>query len=791
MKTTTIAMFVGLLFSQSALANTSEQAFFKDTYQSHYDLMDARLQSLRSLAANETNVTIKDGKRYLAVNGVEYQLTSDNNLIFDLPKPTFLDETNIRNVFDFFNDDWELTWYDGGVVAVNKLFGNYDYGNGCQMEYFPHGSLQQGERTNLVMDTRTCQVNAFDTTLKNLDLGYQINAAELGLDPAQISAIERDGNRLYVSQNSNPGYVAIIDIPSQQVIGEIRGLDTATGFAGYNQISELYINDQQLYVVSRYSHRVDIFDLANNHQYLTTLGTGRDNGSNSLHRTQAVVANQDYVLVADANSTIKAYRQQDVCPENSLKTPIAGLLQFEGKYSHRLVQLHLLQDYLVAHTAGKNYYIYDLRKLENAISSGIPLAAEKVIAHSSLQKMDRDGDQLVVNVANRIEWHQVADVIANDFLFRQPQFTVNNINQQPVSALNDLHLLDNTLISANSSGFGVNSLLTKEISFVADNQLDITPIHFDQLMPTAVSYIFDKDEPYEVLADRTLRSVNMNSLVKTELLDNNTVQITNYAAKELRDINIEAKLSGINKWLILGQFDRLPAYAQITLPLSAFGEQGRFNSANRDGIFDLSELLNSNINLPGQFSYRFSSNSDPFAQKLARLKPSWNIRFASNSTGQWRPINALYAKEWLIMATNLAYMVSTEEFKHVWFNFKDLMGYEMFGNGGNDYVSNGIFTAADYQHYYDSLMKRPYLNLGITAMGGGLGGGGITGVDTFNFVSHYYGSWGIIAHEFGHGFDGATSYGHQSAFANGGYGWHPLITVLANYQIRKSDLPYL
>ncbi|MGL5046195.1 MAG: hypothetical protein ACRC6S_01070 [Shewanella sp.] len=53
MKTTTIAMFVGLLFSLSALANTSEQAFFNDTYQSHDDLMDARLQSLRSLAAKE------------------------------------------------------------------------------------------------------------------------------------------------------------------------------------------------------------------------------------------------------------------------------------------------------------------------------------------------------------------------------------------------------------------------------------------------------------------------------------------------------------------------------------------------------------------------------------------------------------------------------------------------------------------------------------------------------------------------------------------------------------------
>ena len=127
-------------------------------------------------------------------------------------------------------------------------------------------------------------------------------------------------------------------------------------------------------------------------------------------------------------------------------------------------------------------------------------------------------------------------------------------------------------------------------------------------MPAAVSYILRNDEPYEVLIDRAQRSVNINSLVKTELLDNDTVRITNYAARELHDINIESRLNGINKWLILGQLDRLPAYAQITLPLSAFGEQGRFNSASRDGVFDLNNLLDNSINLPAQFEHRFSSN---------------------------------------------------------------------------------------------------------------------------------------------------------------------------------------
>lgn len=790
MKTTTLATLIGLLISAPALAQNNEQDYFKQTYQDHYDQMTARLDALRQSAADDSNVIIKDGKRHLAVNGTLYPLTADNNIIFDMPRP-FLDETSLRNVFDFFNEDWELTWYDGGITAVNKLFGNYDYGNGCIMEYAPRGQIQNNARTNVTLETSSCSVNSFDTSLEYLDIGSSMSFEQLGLDGNKITAIERYQDRLYVSQNGNPAYIAIVDLNSRAVIGEIRGVENANGnLSSYNEISELFIKDNRLYVVSRYSHRVDIFDLANDHQHITTLGTGRDNGTNSMHRAQAVFANNDYVFVADANDKILVYRQQDVTPENNLKTPYAGLIQFEGKYSHRLVQMHQIKDYLLVHTEDKNYYIYDLRKLDETLAAGTPLTPEQIINNSSLQKIDVDGTQLVANFNDRIEWYDLDTLVANDFVFKQPTFAVTHLGERPIGAMKDVHLLNNKVISASSTTLSTNERLSKEITFNADERVSVPPLVFDQIMPAAISYIFDKDEAHSVLVDRHQRSVNINSLVKTELLDNDTVRITNYAAKELRDINIESKLNGINKWLTLGQIDRLPAYAQITMPLSAFGENGRFNSVNRDGVFDLNNLLDHSVNLPGQFEHKFSSNSDPFAQKLARLKPTWNIRFSDRNGGDWRAMNALYAKEWLIVATNLAYMVSTEEFKHVWYNFKAVNGYEMFGNGGNSYVPNGIFTAADYDYYYHSLMKRPYLNLGITAMGGGRGSGAITGVDTFNFVSHYYGSWGIIAHEFGHGFDG-NSYSHESSFARGSHGWHPLMSGMANYHIRKGDLPYL
>ncbi len=45
------------------------------------------------------------------------------------------------------------------------------------------------------------------------------------------------------------------------------------------------------------------------------------------------------------------------------------------------------------------------------------------------------------------------------------------------------------------------------------------------------------------------------------------------------------------------------------------------------------------------------------------------------------------------------------------------------------------------------------LTLALPAMGGGLGGGSVLGVDTWIFYGHYrHSGYRIIAHEFGHGF---------------------------------------
>lgn len=628
-----------------------------------------------------------------------------------------------------------------------------------------------------------------ETVLEYFERSHTLNAADMGLDSITISAIERYQDRLYVTHDTTPGVVLVVDATTGRTIDRIEGIPHGSGISTYRRINELHIDGNLLYVASLSSNRVDVFDLDDNHRHITSLGNGAYYGANALVHAQSVVTTNEYVIASDASDVIKVYRQQDVAPENHYRIPHYGYLQFEGKYTNRKVQMHTLGDYLLVSTENRNYFVYDLRKLESAVASGTRLAAEKRV-DVKIQKIDKVGEQLVVNLNGRLEWHNISDVIANDFTFTQPTRVITSLDGASVGNLKDVHFTHTELVTASANQVHFDTLRESSVTFTPNAQVDTTKLVFDDLAPFSVGEILSMDEPHHIITNPSLRSVKINSPVKTEFIDTETVQITSYAAVELTDLKIEVKLDGTDHWLLLANLDRIPAYAQFTLPLSAFGT-GQFNTSDGSGTVDLENVFNSTLNYTSQFDYRFDSYSDTFAQTLASLKPSWRMQFANEKDGKWREVNGLYAREWLIILTNLAYMVSQEEFEYLWFNFEEVMGYRMNGTAGPVDGPGGFFTPEDTLYWYNALLNREYVNGGVTQNGGGLGAAWITGFDTWMFYTHYYGTWGIIAHEFGHGFDGKGTYHHHTSFANSGSGWHPLITQLANYHIRKGDLPYM
>ena len=82
-------------------------------------------------------------------------------------------------------------------------------------------------------------------------------------------------------------------------------------------------------------------------------------------------------------------------------------------------------------------------------------------------------------------------------------------------------------------------------------------------------------------------------------------------------------------------------------------------------------------------------------------------------------------------------------------------------------------------------MNRDRIDLGVTSMGGGLGGGTVLGIDTWIFYAHYFNTdVGIIGHEFGHHFGS-----HDSAWANSSYGLQPVNQQ--SYSVSFKDTPVL
>ncbi|WP_240309011.1 hypothetical protein [Vibrio cholerae] len=477
------------------------------------------------------------------------------------------------------------------------------------------------------------------THLEYFERGLTLNGDMLGISGLNITAIERYQGRLYVTQDTTPGLVLILDAQTGTMLGQIEGIPHGSGISTYRRINELYIDNNLLYVASLSSNRVDIFDLDNNHQHVMSLGTGSYSGKNSLLHAQAVTTTGDYVVIADASDKIKVYRQQDATPENNLRAPQVATLQFEGKYTNRKVQMHVLDHYLLVQSENKNYYIYDLNKVESAIAAGIPLQAEQRI-DVKLQKIDKDGEQLIVNRNGKLEWHKVSDVVANHFQFTHPMRTVTQLNGTSVGSQKDLHFTNNELITVAANEIRFDALRTNAVTFTPNVSVETTKLKFDELAPFSVSEILSLDEPHHILTNPSLRSVKINSPVKTVLLDKDTVQVTSYAAVELTDINLQLKLEGIDHWFVLANLDRIPAYAQFTLPLDAFGS-GQFNTSDGVGELDLESVFSSSMEYVNLFDYRFSSNTDVFAQKLAALKPTWSVRFNPNTHGKWRAMNAL------------------------------------------------------------------------------------------------------------------------------------------------------
>ena len=613
-------------------------------------------------------------------------------------------------------------------------------------------------------------------------------------------AVEMNDTHAFVALNSDHGAVKVLDLQTGQVVDEINATDN--NLPGYGTIDDITI-DENLLFVSANNQTVDIYDLNKDNQLFMSLGTGSSRGENSLNRTKGIAASQNHIFVLDSTKEIKVYSKDVLHPANHLKAPQSGMLSVPSYGNYRSAHMEVIGDYLFFSEFGSYAYVFDLTKLDSAINHGIALEPIRKInlwAH----KITQDEGHLIVHTKGKIEFFDIDKLVQSNFSFTNPDSTVTSISGWGITELRDIQSHKGKIITADENFVNIDSIHEVTTKFTTNQSVETVQLKFDDYAKDKASSILINELDHSMIVNDRYTSFKVNSPLKTEFTGYDTIEITNYSAVELTNVNLELNHNSLDKWFTLATLDRIPAFTSITVSVSLFS--GEFNTVEKDGVVDLSNILgtSSPIFIAKGLDYRFSSETDKMAQKLSSIKPSWKVNFWDvnnfydptivggefNDCG-WAYINALYAREWTIMITNLAYIVSQDEFEHVWFNFKDVFGYDMHGKAGATNGEHGLFSQEDYAYWFKALMDRETTTLGVTQKVMSDGSRFAAGVDTFSFYGHYYGNWRDIAKSFGLGFDGKTTFRDQLNHSFADYnGWQRLINDLANYHIRKGDLPY-
>lgn len=295
-----------------------------------------------------------------------------------------------------------------------------------------------------------------------------------------------------------------------------------------------------------------------------------------------------------------------------------------------------------------------------------------------------------------------------------------------------------------------------------------------------VAEILSRTESPQVVTNATLRSFNVSEVVQTRLLAPDSIQVTSYSAKPIQAVDLYLHLSSYVEPILIAHIDSLPAFGRITFKPTFLSAQGGVyrTLSGRTVTFRFDKLLPEAMTLS-------THSTDPHYQMLQRITARWQLSFSSYSGSQWAEMRWLYAREWCVMVQNLAYLFHTEAFRYVWFNYNTIMGADLYDNNGT------LFTPETYASVYQSIFAKERLVLGVTQMGGGLGGGATWGVDHWMFYGHYSSFHGmdIIAHEFAH----TLGFSHSSAMASGGgrFKFQNFITEMHDYLIDRGELPYL
>lgn len=627
---------------------------------------------------------------------------------------------------------------------------------------------------------------------KVLDIGSELSAGNFGLTSWNPTAMVVEGDVLYIANSQAESNILRYDLRKKRALSSIDPMKISGLAKKWDSLNDLEIHAGRLYVANYGSNRIDILDISGEQpSFIMALGTGvwwGDALNYALVHSNAVTADDRYVYVPDIEGRINVWRQSDVTAQNHLKAQKFARLSLPGCARNCNARMEVIGDYLYTSLPDGMTYVHDINQIQENENNIAPILTETNL--SAVMHRHNDGLVYVSRNDGTVESYKeksfnLDSILPNKSIDTFRDCILKGQNQSSrLAKASDLYIYGQNLLHMANQKIYILPMLTLQQN--KSNQLS-PPVILTESQARERSRVLQDGESWETLTNSSQRHVYMDQILSATL-NGNRLQLQSYSAVPVRDLQIRAKIKNSEDWVILAKLDQLMPFSKANFDLK-LTDQSRFPLLDGTGSIQLAGLSQTTQNPSNIFDLKISSETDQHVKKLNQIKAKWKIYFGTyNEPNKWCRITPVYAREWVMMMTNLAYMLSTPEFETLWFNHKSVMGHDFFGNDGQVEGPNGFFQPEDYVRIYGEILNRNEINLGVTNMGGGLGGGAVLGVDTWLFYGHYrLSGYRIIAHEFGHHWGG-----HNSAWAMAGHGFEAMVDWLNFYfQRRPGSIPYM
>lgn len=321
-------------------------------------------------------------------------------------------------------------------------------------------------------------------------------------------------------------------------------------------------------------------------------------------------------------------------------------------------------DYLYTSLPDGMTYVHDINQIQENGNNITPILTETNLS----AVMDRHNDGTVKSY--REKSFNLESILPNKSVDTFRDYILKGQNQSSrLAKASDLYIYGQNLLHMANQKIHILPMLTLQQN--KSTQLNQAMI-LTESQARERSRVLQDGESWEILTNSSQRHVYMNQILSATL-NGNHLHVQSYSAVPVRDLQIRAKIKNSEDWVILAKLDQLTPFSKANFGLK-LTDQSRFPLLDGTGSIQLAGLSQTTQNPSNVFDLKISSETDEHVKKLNQIKAKWKIYFGTyDEPNKWCRITPVYAREWVMMMTNLAYMLSTLEFETLWFNHKAVM----------------------------------------------------------------------------------------------------------------------